>query len=94
MVKSNNKVFEEEKKLENSNNKKNIYICNIFLFFNSEKNILMYAGAPKIAQELFFWSYHLWVGSSYWRKYLAVEKHCYVQLYTSDSGRVDSPYTT
>ena len=45
----------------------------------------MYAGAPKIAQELFFWSYHLKVGSSYWRKYFAVEKHGYVQLYTSVS---------
>ena len=43
----------------------------------------MYAGASKIAQELFFWSYHLRVGSSYGRKYFAVEKHCYVQLYTS-----------
>ena len=46
----------------------------------------MYAGGPKIAQELFLWSYHLRVGSSYWRKYFAVEKHCYVQQYTSDNS--------
>ena len=43
----------------------------------------MYAGAPKIAQELFFWSYHLRVCSSYWRKYFAVEKHWYVPLYSN-----------
>ena len=30
-----------------------------FKFLISEKNIEMYAGDPKFAQELFFWSYHL-----------------------------------
>ena len=34
----------------------------------------MYAGPPKIAQELFFWSYGLRVCSSSWRKYFAVEQ--------------------
>ena len=28
-------------------------------FLILEKNVFMYAGAPKIAQELFFWGYHL-----------------------------------
>ena len=32
----------------------------------------MYAGPPKIAQELFFWRYHLRVSSSNWRKYFVV----------------------
>ena len=36
---------------------------------------------PKLHKNCFF--YHLRVESSYWRKYFAVEKHCYVQLYTS-----------
>ena len=44
----------------------------------------MYAGPPKFAQELFFWSYHLRVRSSNYRKYLVVEEHWYVQLYSSD----------
>ena len=39
----------------------------------SEKNIEMYAGPPKIEQELFFWSYGLRVCSSSWRIYFAVE---------------------
>ena len=33
----------------------------------------MYAGPPKIAQELFFWSYHLRVSPSNWRKYFVVD---------------------
>mgnify|MGYP000654312968 CR=1 FL=1 len=37
---------------------------NAFKFLISEKNIEMYAGPPKIAQELFFWSYGLRVCSS------------------------------
>ena len=44
----------------------------------------MYAGPPKIAQELYFLSYHLRVSSSNWRKYFVVEKHWYIQPYTSD----------
>ena len=44
----------------------------------------MYAGAPKFAQELFFWSCHLRVCSSYWRKYVVVGEHWYVQLYSSE----------
>ena len=43
----------------------------------------MYAGPPKIAQELLFCSYHLRVSSSNWRKYFFVEEHWYIQLYTS-----------
>ena len=35
----------------------------------------MYTGAPKFAQELFFWSYHLRVCSSNYRKYVVVEEH-------------------
>ena len=43
----------------------------------------MYAGAPKIEQEFFFWSYHLTICSSNLRTYFAVEKHLYVQLCSS-----------
>ena len=43
----------------------------------------MYAGPPKNAQELFFWSYHLRVSSSNWRKYFVVGAHWYIQPYTS-----------
>ena len=35
-----------------------------FKFLISKKNIEMYAGPPKIAQELFFWSYGLRVRSA------------------------------
>ena len=42
----------------------------------------MYAGPPKIAQELFFWSYHLRVSSSNWRKYFVVEAHYYIYNHT------------
>ena len=45
------------------------------MFLMSEKNIYMYAGPPKIAQELFFWSDHLRVSSSNCRKYFVVEAH-------------------
>ena len=48
----------------------------------------MYAGAPKFAQEFFFWSFHSRVCSSNWRKYLVVELHWYAQLYSSDTGSV------
>ena len=43
----------------------------------------MYAGPPKNAQELFFWSYHLRVSSSNWRKYFVAGAHWYIQPYTS-----------
>jgi hypothetical protein len=42
----------------------------------------MYARA-KFAQELFFWSYHLRVCSSSYRKYFVVEEHKYIQLSSS-----------
>ena len=44
----------------------------------------MYSGAPKFAQEFFFWSYHLRVCSFNYRKYFVVEEHRYVQLYSND----------
>ena len=44
------KIEEEEKKIY-------MHVCFKFLIW--EKNIEMYAGPPKIAQELFFWSYGL-----------------------------------
>ena len=56
---------------------------NSFWIFILRKNINIHAGAPKFAQELFFWSYRLRVCSSYWRKYFVVEDHCYIQLYSS-----------
>ena len=43
----------------------------------------MYARAPKFAQKLIFWSYHLRVCSPNWRKYFVVEEHWYVQLSSS-----------
>ena len=49
----------------------------------SRKNIEMYAGGPKFAQEIFFWSYHLRVCSSSFRKYFVVKEHWYLQLYSS-----------
>ena len=55
-----------------------------FKIFNFRQNILVYAGAPKFPQELFFWSYYLRVCSSYWRKHLVVMEHWSVQLYSSD----------
>ena len=42
-------------------------------FYFQKRNVSMYAGAHKIAQELFFWGYHLRVCSSNGRKYFAVQ---------------------
>ena len=82
MVKSNNKVFKNSKKNGKKNKNKKIIL---------RKNIYMYAGAPKFAQEFFFWSYHLRVCSSNYRKYFVVEEHWYGQLYSSDR-RTDGLY--
>ena len=36
----------------------------MFFFTVRKKIVLMYAGAPKFAQDLFFWNYHLTQGLS------------------------------
>jgi hypothetical protein len=48
---------------------------NAFKFLISEKNIEMYAGPPKIAQEIFVGSDQRRVSSSNCRKYSVVEAH-------------------
>ena len=68
-----------QKSCKNQKKKKNA-----FKFLISEKNIYMYAGPPKIAQELFFLSHPLRVCSSNGRKYFVVEEHWYVQLSSSE----------
>ena len=67
------KFLKIQKNCKNSKKIKIKKIKNAFKFLISEKNIEMYAGPPKITQELFFWSYGLRVCSSSWRKYFAVE---------------------
>ena len=91
MGKSYNKVNKNLKKFLKKLQQQKIHTQKIFLYFFYfwKKIFFMYSGAPKIAQELFFWSHHLGVGSSYWRKYFAVEKHSYVQLYTSDYTKLN-----
>ena len=78
MVKFSNKVLKNSKRLWKLPKRK--YDFKLLI---SEKNVSMYAGPPKIAQELFFWGYHLRVCSSYWQKYFVVEEHWYVQQYSS-----------
>ena len=56
---------------------------NGFEIFSFRKNVKIYAWAPKNAQALVFWSYHLRVYSSHWRKYFVVEEQWYVWLYSS-----------